>query len=49
MTEWLTFGWEEMLWKFSVERFFSERQSPEPRKSAAMHKREFFSMGRIDH
>ncbi len=27
ITEWLTFAWEEMLWKFCAEKFFSEPQS----------------------
>jgi len=28
MTEWLTFVWVEMLWRFSAENFFSEQLCP---------------------
>ena len=49
MTEWLTCASEEMLWKFFAEKFFSEARSSIAAKNADMHKREFFSMGKIYH
>src|ERR1700687_1771080 len=47
ITEWLTFAWEEMLWKSFVERFFSEPLSSIAPRKYDLHNCEFFSMGQI--
>jgi hypothetical protein len=44
MTEWLTFAWVEMLWKFCAEKFLFEAGRAIVPKKHTMHNRQNFSM-----